>query len=527
MAEKFSVKYHSEKCIPSVLVAGLTRLVYRKQKLPKIHQRESIKAPSNSHPERNSVGANSRWDALLISPKISSTDELIEQQHSSPQESIQIEASDTVSNRSSLSSIPARPGNQTAISPSFSISERLSKFRSNLINLATQRRSRANTARVEEVIAFIKSTPTLRVESTTSIRRKLTVQQYGELLKAVRHSDDAGLRAYFIDKLRFDYTRSKKRFEVRMQTAVHESMVYEISGEVRQWLAHLRGSPDPKISNAASSVKGRGTTGIRFHFAKGESDIKSPDASFTHKKCKSGCKYPTIVVEIGFSQSPNDLKEKAEAYIRRSKGKIRAVVGVNLYKLYQAEMKNERRMRKMYTRGELKEGEAYSYADDEENTTGEGSILVWRPKVKEGGEMEVTCVQNKKFRDKNGNATDSVPLRLQLQDFMCEEMKNSSEGNFIAPAMEIGAGNLCSWVHEGLVEYRTMRHDVVQSNMEERKLKAEQEKTENDREDEGGQISQAGDAEEEAEESGARAWMTRGLGSIFEGGRRISARVRR
>lgn len=137
-----------------------------------------------------------------------------------------------------------------------------------------------------------------------------------------------------------------------------------------------------------------GSTDVEFPFAKGENDSKSPDKSFIHTQCGCQCVFPTVVVEVGFSQRNNDLQEKAETYIRRSNGEIRAVVGVDMYKMFQAEKRNELRLKKKYMAGELDGTGSYVYAKDENNETAEGSIVVWRPTFGRGGKVGVIYAQN-------------------------------------------------------------------------------------------------------------------------------------
>ncbi len=156
----------------------------------------------------------------------------------------------------------------------------------------------------------------------------------------------------------------------------------------------LESSTDPKVVNAAKTIKSSGSADIKFPFAKGEGDSKSPDRSFKHKKCecKPRCVHPTLVVEIGWSQEMKYLQEKAEAYICRSKGQIRTVVAVYMRKMYLAEVKNENRLYRAYLAGEADENESYS--SDVQNETCEASVLVWRAVVRRNGTVDAVRVQN-------------------------------------------------------------------------------------------------------------------------------------
>ncbi|RYC54112.1 hypothetical protein CHU98_g12097 [Xylaria longipes] len=123
---------------------------------------------------------------------------------------------------------------------------------------------------------------------------------------------------------------------------------------------------------------------------------------------------------------------------------------------------------------ELDETNSYSYEKDQENETGEASILIWRPGFRRGGGVDATCVQNKKFRDEKGNPIGSAVLRLPLQDFICKATEDSSAGNYVAPQLELLAGDLCMWIDEAVVKYRTKRNRAVKKEAEDEKQKQKQ-----------------------------------------------------
>ncbi|KAI8946160.1 hypothetical protein F4801DRAFT_583701 [Xylaria longipes] len=240
-----------------------------------------------------------------------------------------------------------------------------------------------------------------------------------------------------------------------MPTVVHEVMGNKIEVGVDKWITQLQGAVDAKISNAARSFVSTGSADVEFPFAKGESDSKSPDKSFMPRECERQCIYPTVVVEIGFSQSSKDLREKAETYIRCSKREIRVVIGVDMDKMYRAEKKNEDRLKRCICQLES---------------------LMKRTHIRfrRGGGVDATCVQNKKFRDEKGNPIGSAVLRLPLQDFICKATEDSSAGNYVAPQLELLAGDLCMWIDEAVVKYRTKRNRAVKKEAEDEKQKQKQ-----------------------------------------------------
>ncbi|TGJ87548.1 hypothetical protein E0Z10_g1207 [Xylaria hypoxylon] len=403
-------------------------------------------------------------------PKGPSIDEIPEEQHRFSQDSIQIEAEEPASERSSASSIRVAAASQETSHRSLSITQRLLALSIQFTNLAIQRSSPASGGPVKDTINLIKSVPSIGRTGGTNLRKKLTASQYGELRKAIQSSEDAQLQAFFWDG--FDYTRSKKLFEIRIPTAVHQFLGSGIAAGIGLWYTRLRASGDEEVARAASSVMSAGSADVEFPFATGESDSKSPDKSFTHTNCKRQCNFPNVIVEIGFSQSRNDLTNTAKSYICRSKGEVRVVIGVALDKIYQAEKRNEARLKSMYMGArEPDEIKSYCYEEDEHNETGEGAILIWRPEFGLRGKVTATCVRNEIFRDNNGNRVDSTLLGLSLQDFICKNTKDSSAGNFVAPPPELLAGDLCRWIDDALVLYREKMNKKVKEEAENEKKK--------------------------------------------------------
>ncbi|KAI1156928.1 hypothetical protein F4825DRAFT_401515 [Nemania diffusa] len=455
-----------------------------------------------------------------ISSKAPSIEETIDNRENySPTSNIHSDASEDNSLISEGLSLPPTPPpyldleeNQYSASVLESIYDTFISF----LNLATQRKSRADDARVQSAIGLIRAIPTSRRTRVGNLTRTLTAKQYGELIRAIEESEDDNLQSYFIDELRFDYTRHKKRLEIRMPTSMHDEVGEWIKDQIRDWIRSLQKSTDSKVSSAAETVVSSGHTAIKFPFARGESDSKSPDLSMRHTLCQRKCKFPTIVVEIAWSQDEEDVRNKAEFYIRRSEGKIRTVVAIDMRKMYLAEKRNENRLYQMYLAGEVDE-RVYSYPHDENNETSEASILVWKAKTQKNGKVKAVCVQNKRFRDEAGNAIDSVSLRLPLQDFICENTVNSPAGDFEAPPLEISLKELNDMcIQERLSHYR-------QTRSEEQKRKAEKE-----REKQAQERTKQRSKRKEAKSRGAsdRTPQEGGLmGRMRENGRLVSARI--
>ncbi|KAI0106225.1 hypothetical protein GGR51DRAFT_176199 [Nemania sp. FL0031] len=379
--------------------------------------------------------------------------------------------------------------------------------------MAKQRNSRADDARVQDMIRLIKSLPTIRRTLVTNPIRKLTPSQYKQLLSKIQDSDND-----FADRLRFEYTHSKQLFEIRMSTHLHEGVVAECVKRFSLWQVELGKSTNSAISRAAEPLYAYGRRRIKTPLNGGVSDVKSPDNGIAHE-CSHNqkCKSPALVFEVEFSNNDRDaLKEKAEAYIIGSKGEIRTVIAVYMGEMRKAERKNERRLRKMYRTGQVDESGLYSYPRDEENITGEASILIWRATVMEDNTVGIGRFQEKKFRGATGNAIQSTSLRIPLEDCVCKHFIDSAKRSK-APPLEISSEALCRVIKRDLELYREDRASEIKDQVKEAKQKKINEEKENNQ------------REEERLRGATQRQAREGVGvfgRFMERGRLFSARVR-
>ncbi|KAJ2993364.1 hypothetical protein NUW58_g1860 [Xylaria curta] len=345
-----------------------------------------------------------------------------------------------------------------------------------LFNLAGQRNSRADNARVRDAIRLIKSLPTIRRTRVTNPTRKLTPSQYEQLLEIIQDNEE------FSDKLRFEYTHSTQKFEIRMTTALHEGIVGEFTERFGVWKAELRKSNDSRVSDAAETIRPHGNKHIKPLALTGARDAKSPDGGIKHN-CSLECRNPALVFEVEFSNNrKKELRDKAEAYTR-SNGEIRTVIAVYMGEMHTAERKNERRLRKMYRTGQVNESGSYSYSTDEKNVTGEASILVWRATAQKNNTIAIERVQEKKFRDTAGKVIRSVLLRIPLEDCVCKGVIDSVKRSG-APPLEISSEALCSAIDMDLRDYRNERADVIREEVQREKEKKRNEEGQEDRKEE-------------------------------------------
>ncbi|KAI1421199.1 hypothetical protein F5Y12DRAFT_768952 [Xylaria sp. FL1777] len=346
------------------------------------------------------------------------------------------------------------------------ISSLLASLRNSVIslfNLARRRNSRAD-ARVQDTIRLIKSLPTIRCTLIKNPTRKLTPSQYEQLLEKIQDSK------VFPDKLRFEYTHSTQQFEIRMTSTVHEGIVGELNERFILWKAELMKSNNSEIFNAAKTLRLYGNKHFKLPALEKARDSKSPDGGIKHD-CKLACDHPALLFEIEFSHhTKKELQDRAKSYIERSNGKIRTVIGVYMGEIYQAERKNERRLKNMYRTSETDESGPQSYSTDAKNITGEASILVWRATIQKNNKVAIGPVQEQKLQDTTGKTIQSTPLRISLEDCVCKGDLGLVR-KLKTPLLEISPESLCQIIKKDLETYRRERAEVIREQVQKEKEK--------------------------------------------------------
>ncbi|KAF2174425.1 hypothetical protein K469DRAFT_690362 [Zopfia rhizophila CBS 207.26] len=149
-------------------------------------------------------------------------------------------------------------------------------------------------------------------------------------------------------------------------------------------------------------------------------------------------KLPGLVIEVAWSQRKLDLKELANVYIRRSRGLIRTVFGVNLNDIYAAMMRQHQQGIKATL------GKAAA------------TFSVWRAEVDKSngskGATAIPSVLDEVFRDEDGNPVTGADLQLSLKDFICEEIANSFE-DIEDPEIVLSSESLCRHYERALKLY--------------------------------------------------------------------------
>ncbi|KAI1270906.1 hypothetical protein F5Y07DRAFT_384764 [Xylaria sp. FL0933] len=391
-----------------------------------------------------------------------------------------------------------------------------------IINLAKERKSRADNARVQSIIKLLNSTPKIERTGGRNITRKLSNKQYKQLLRILEDPGDHSLLAGVKDSLRFEYSHSKKLFEVRMTTPLHAGVQGLFAQSVGQWRGELVGLNDSRISEVVKTIDLTISERLDFPCGTEGEEAKAADAEIQHQCDRSvdrQCRYPTLVFEVGWTQSRKELQEKAETYVNYSNGEIRTIIAIHMQNMYVAEVKNESRLRRMYRKGEVDETGSYSYLTDENNKTGSASILTWRARRMPDGTVRIGNPCETVFRDSQGNPIQSAPLRIPLKDMLCADIVDSQRGIAKASPLEISADLLHEMIERKLQVYRKRRALKIKKGIEEEKRRKSK-KIEKEEE----RLRAA--TEVRRREAGDGPSGNEGLvGRVFRGPRLLSARI--
>ncbi|KAK4998894.1 hypothetical protein LTR66_001955 [Elasticomyces elasticus] len=253
------------------------------------------------------------------------------------------------------------------------------------------------------------------VEEDCSVwnKQRLLREDYTALLDQL--DEDENLKGYIEDKIRsvqfpkggfilkdalktpYDYDWEEQYITIRMPTTLHEEFITGVVKRIEAGLAALSAS-HPQLREL-DKVSRRGNPDIFFdHNSDSEADPNkrshnSPDAAFRHKQAS----WPSVVLEVSYSQKRKDMSKLAYRYIRNSEASIKLVVGLDI------EYTSPRRRTK----------------------TKEATVSVWRPGlVEEEGKTfqdAVQVVQNDVFRSAGGEPLGGS-LVLNIADFLPSQL---------------------------------------------------------------------------------------------------------
>ncbi|TKA62863.1 hypothetical protein B0A49_13556 [Cryomyces minteri] len=230
-------------------------------------------------------------------------------------------------------------------------------------------------------------------------KQPLLRNEYTELWK--RLEEEADLKAWVELKLRYDYDYDTQHFIIRMPTLLHERFIVQVVARLRAQLEAIAGA-NAELRHIVDAVYEQGSWTVPLgNIAEsvprqedGEEEkcnnARSPDHAFGYKDAR----WPSLVLEVSYSQKRQDLSDIAYNYVQGSGGSIKTVVGLDVE----------------YTRP----GKA--------SKTKMATANVWRYKLvrDEEGEKAGDCVQDIKdesFRSHSGDSS-SGNLAFTLADFI-------------------------------------------------------------------------------------------------------------
>jgi hypothetical protein len=90
-----------------------------------------------------------------------------------------------------------------------------------------------------------------------------------------------------------------------------------IGGLIGAWSCNLMESNDPRISNASKTILPISCESLDFGEGPGAKDTKAPDWEVRHtcnRDRDHQCRYPNLVIEVAWTQTKEEMKEKSEFY---------------------------------------------------------------------------------------------------------------------------------------------------------------------------------------------------------------------
>ncbi|POS73394.1 hypothetical protein DHEL01_v208208 [Diaporthe helianthi] len=175
----------------------------------------------------------------------------------------------------------------------------------NTTNISTcTETEKSQVSRVVELVRARAYGDRLNNEPADWIELDITPPQYRKFLQNLEV--DQRVSTYFNDKIRHDYDPRRCVLVIRMPSSVHDVFQASLLSKITDFSIKLHSA------EAAEAKKQKYT--------------HSPDGQYHFP----GFRYPVFVVEIGFSQTGQDLEELAKHYYEDTDGHIKTVLTVDL-----------------------------------------------------------------------------------------------------------------------------------------------------------------------------------------------------
>ncbi|GKU09001.1 hypothetical protein FLAG1_12037 [Fusarium langsethiae] len=193
---------------------------------------------------------------------------------------------------------------------------------------------------------------------------------------------------------RFDYYPRRQHITFRMPSATHDTFAQSLVAAIQEELLLYRISNQPEqVRSFIGKIRSSGSSTIVLRDSDDKTDDDTPklqpDAQFRYQNVA----FPSIVVEVAYSQDGKELPSRAKTYIHRTHGGIKAVLCFDI------------------------------------NKECDGTISVWKPvftptEDDDGLELKITqVVQSQPFRAANGSPVNQDnALVLSLHEFAPDEL---------------------------------------------------------------------------------------------------------
>ncbi|KAF2962785.1 hypothetical protein GQX73_g10788 [Xylaria multiplex] len=271
----------------------------------------------------------------------------------------------------------------------------------------SHKRQRTRLSRVNRLIGLIEKIQRgAYVEGKEVIRKQLFPRDYIELLLEVEKRD-RDFQFFFHQKFRYEYRESihgKEQFTVFMPSAFHLSIEKSVDYRLQCWKEAVIGNKDYSTESrtAAGKIGAIGCQDMKFESHK----TLRGDCSFEYEE--DGYTHPPLIFEIAWSQSTEDLENKAMEFIKEGAGQIRTVIGMDFSKTYSIW-------------GTIRD-KVGATADP---PRGPFTVFVWRAVFDRHGQQVSNAdgqpslqKSTYNFCDDNGDARLAEKLQLSLRDFV-------------------------------------------------------------------------------------------------------------
>lgn len=135
---------------------------------------------------------------------------------------------------------------------------------------------------------------------------------------------------------RYDYDYDSQHLIIRMNSLLHEKFIAQVIGRLKAQMTAIA-SAKSKLREIVDAIHEEGHWRLRLgSIADSETEHESAEKAYPTSRSADqnfryqGAMWPSVVLEISYSQKRKDLPRLAYSYIRGSGGNIKVVVGLDI-----------------------------------------------------------------------------------------------------------------------------------------------------------------------------------------------------